>query len=64
MARRTGVPTLLRVIRELCKYLAVFTPLIKTLFPSETNLHTKLDELNALCSAIVPLLEDIREYGD
>lgn len=64
MARRTGIPSLIEAAAELCRLLAKYTPLIKTLYPSNPGLHTALDDANAACSALAAVLEAIREYGD
>ena len=64
MARRTGIPSLIAAAREVCRLLFLFTPLIKELFPTNTNLHDALDAANLACGALVEELVPVREVGD
>jgi hypothetical protein len=64
VAQRTGVPTLLRVAMELCKYITQFTPTITRLYPDNAALLAALAAANVACSALAAALSEVREYGD
>jgi hypothetical protein len=64
MARRTGVPTIQGVAKELCRLVTKFTPVIAAAYPSNSALLLALDAANAACAALVLELETVREYGD
>lgn len=64
MASRTGVPTLLNLAKQLCKYLALFTPTITRLYPENAALLAALAAANTACAALAAQLELVRDYGD
>ena len=64
MTSRTGVPTLLRVAHQLCKYIVKFTPIIQRTYPTNTAILTALAAANTACAALGEELEAIRQYGD
>lgn len=64
MARRTGIPAIIDAAKELCRLLAKYSALIKTLYPSNPGLHSALDTALAACQALDAALEAVREYGD
>lgn len=64
MATRTGVPTLLRIAQELCKYVAKYGTTIGLLYPSNTALQAALAAANAACAELANELAAVREYGD
>lgn len=64
MAQRTGVPTILRVAKELCRLLALFGPVITARFPDNAALAAAVAAANAACGVLASELEKVREYGD
>jgi len=64
MAQKTGVPTLLRVANEMCKYVTQFTPVITRLYPDNAALLAALAAANTACAALIAALSAVREYGD
>lgn len=64
MARRTGVPKLMKLAQQLCIAIAKFTPVIQQLYPSNATLQAALTTANAACAALHAELAAVREYGD
>jgi hypothetical protein len=64
MARRTGVPSLMKVAERLCILIVKFTPVIQHLYPSNATLLAALATANAACSALHVELAAVRDYGD
>lgn len=64
MAQRTGVPTMLKVAKELCRLLALFTPIIIKRYPANEALAAALAAANAACGVLATQLEQVRELGD
>lgn len=64
MAKRTGVPSLLKIAKTLCKFVALYGTLIKNLYPDNTALHLAIDTANTACAVLAEELEQVREYGD
>lgn len=64
MAKRTGVPTMLKVAQRLCQLIVLFGPIIKNLYPANTTLAAALDTASAACQALTAELAAVREYGD
>lgn len=64
MARRTGVPTLIQVAAQLCKYITKFTPIITQLYPDNEALLAALASANVACAALHAQLAAVRSYGD
>ena len=63
MTRRTGVPSLISVAREMCRLILVFSPIIRRAYPSNTALHVALEAANAACDVLRQELEEVREFG-
>jgi hypothetical protein len=55
---------MLLAAEELCRLLAKYTPLIVSLFPSNTALRDALEGANAACSLLATELKAVREVGD
>jgi hypothetical protein len=64
MARRTGVPALLHIAKEMCRLITKFTPVITQLYPTNTALLAALAAANTACAALEAQLAAVREYGD
>lgn len=64
MAQRTGLSTLHRVARELCRYIGLFTPIIQRLYGDNAALMAALSAANAACGVLVTEIGDVLEYGD
>lgn len=64
MARRTGVPSILKIAQELCRLITKFTPVITALYPGNTALLAALAAANAACATLVEEVSAVREYGD
>lgn len=64
MTARTGVPTLLGLARQLCKYVAKYGTVIAALYPSNTALLAALSAANAACATLAEELTIVRETGD
>jgi len=62
--KRTGIPSLIKVAREMCRLLAKFAPLIATLYPSNAALQAALAAASAACQELETQLLTEREYGD
>lgn len=63
MARRTGIPTLLFIMKRGCSLIAKYGTTIKTLNPSNTALALAIDAAFVACSALADQLELVRDYG-
>lgn len=61
---RNGVPTLLKISRVMCRYVAVFSPGLRTAFASNAALLVALTAAETACGLLVEELEAIKEYGD
>jgi len=64
MARRTGVPAMIKVAQEMCRLIVKFTPVIQTLYGSNAALMAALAAANAACAVLVGELAEVRELGD
>lgn len=64
MTQRIGVPALMRVARQMCKYIVLFTPAIQRTYPSNSALLAALAAANAACGVLASELQTVREYGD
>lgn len=64
MARRTGVPTLIGVAAQLCKYITKYGPLIVQLYPENALLASLLATAMEACTALHQELLTVRDYGD
>lgn len=61
--RRDGLPTILKVARELCRLLTKFTPKIIELYPDNTALHDALNDAAAVCAVLVVIVDAAVEPG-
>lgn len=64
MAKRTGLPTIVKVAKRLCQLVAAFSPIIKKTYPTNTALHDALDTVSAACSVLVVVGEAQLPVGD
>lgn len=64
MARRTGVPTLLKLSDKLCRLLAKYTSVIVLLYPDNGPLQAALSAAIVACQTLSQELAKVREYGD
>jgi len=64
MAKRTGVPTMLKVAKRLCQLVASYGSIITALYPTNVALAAALAAANAACGELATELEKVREYGD
>lgn len=64
MARRTGVPTLMHIAHQLCKFIVAFDPIIRRVYPDSTALHLALETTMAACQVLEQELALVRDYGD
>lgn len=63
MARRTGIPALMEVAKEMCRLIAKFTPIIVALYGTDPAVSTALSAANAACAALHEKLVEIAETG-
>lgn len=63
MTKRTGIPSLLNVAKIMCRLITDFTPVITTLYPTNTALLAALAAANAACAALEQELAEVRDYG-
>jgi hypothetical protein len=52
MARRTGLPSLMRVAKEMCRLIAFATPIVQKLYPGNVPLAAALAAANAACEVL------------
>jgi hypothetical protein len=64
MSRRTGLPTINRVARELCRLITVFSPIIQRTYPNNPALLAALEAANAACAVLVAESTDAIPLGD
>jgi hypothetical protein len=64
VARKTGVPTLLWIAEQLCKYLAKYSASIQILYPDNPALIAALVAATAACAELKLELAKVREWGD
>ena len=64
MASRTGLPTMLRIARELCRLITKFTPVIEVAFPGNTALLAALAAANAACATLHSEIVAVTVLGD
>lgn len=62
--RRTGLTTIRNLALQLCRLVAVFTPIIKRIYPDATALHTALEVANGACAVLVAEADLILPVGD
>lgn len=61
MTRRTGVPSLIKAAERLCYLILIFSPVIRAVFPDETELLAALAAANAACEALHIELEKVHD---
>ncbi len=64
MAQRTGLPTIKRTCEFLCGFLALYIPIIKKVFPDDTELHTALELLQVTVCSVIVLADEALPIGD
>lgn len=64
MAQRSGLPTIRETCAFLCGFLAVYIPVIRKLFPDDTDLHTALELLQVAVCALVIEADEVIVVGD
>lgn len=62
--QRTGLRTLRNIAQRSCRLLALFTPIIRRVYPTATALHIALDALNVACAAVVLEADAVLPVGD
>lgn len=63
MAGRTGIPTLIKVARELCRLILLFGPIITRLYPDNSSLLVAMAAAQAACHTFHDELEKVKEIG-
>lgn len=63
MGRRTGLPSLRVVAREMCRLVTKFTPVIQRLYPENAALTAALLAANAACAELVTEIDGELEPG-
>lgn len=64
MAKRTGVPTMLQVSKNLCRLVVKFEPVIRATYPANNALSVALTAALTACQVLVTELDAVREIGD
>lgn len=64
MAKRTGLPSLLKVAHRLCYLIVVFTPIIQKQYPNNDTLLAALATANAACQALGTEISNALPVGD
>lgn len=64
MARRTGMPTMLKVAKRLCGLIADYGDIIAALYPSNAALIAALAAANAACGVLAAELKQQIPVGD
>lgn len=63
MTRRTGLPSLRVVAREMCRLVTKFTPVIQSLYSENAALMAALLAANAACAELVAEIDGELEPG-
>lgn len=63
MGQRTGVPAIIKVAKEMCRLINLFTPVIQKLYPTNTALLAALAAANAACGVLHLELEEVQTVG-
>lgn len=64
MAKRTGVPSLIKFTQRVCDLITSYGNVIKILYPTNTALHAALDTALVACAALNEELLEVRDTGD
>jgi hypothetical protein len=63
MAKRTGLPSIKKTAKRLCRFLTKYQALIKALYPENTDLHNALDAAQAACALLESEAMNVIELG-
>jgi len=63
MAQRTGVYSLIKVAKNMCRLILWADPIIRKKFPTNNALLAALDAAGAACHTLRIQLEAVREEG-
>jgi hypothetical protein len=61
--RRTGLPSLRKVAREMCRLIYAFTPVIRKLYGDNVALMAALESANVACDALVEAIDESLPAG-
>lgn len=61
--RRTGLPTLLKLAREMCRILTVFAPQIRKYYGTNVALMAALEAAEGACHVLSEQIEEALEPG-
>lgn len=61
--RRTGIPTLTYLAREMCRLITKFGPIIREISNNDPGVATALSAALAACSALDEKLQEYAEQG-
>ena len=64
MARRTGIPTTIKLAHKLCRAVVLFDPLIRKVTNNDPTVLAALAAALAACQLLVTELEAYLEPGD
>lgn len=64
MATRTGLPSIYKIARELCRLLTKFGPVIRALYPDNATLLAALAAAETACHNLVDEIKAAVEPGD
>ncbi len=64
MARRTGVPTILKESQRLQKHITTYTPVIQSIHPTNQDLLTALASCATCLVNLIQEVSAVRELGD
>lgn len=58
MAQRSGLPSILKHARAMCRFIALFTPTIQRLYGGNAALMAALAAANAACEVLATEIEE------
>jgi hypothetical protein len=64
MARRTGIPSMIKYIKKLLDLISNFLGVILLLFPDDTEVEGLITDAQTSLTALLGKLETLRDYGD
>jgi hypothetical protein len=62
--RRTGLPTINKLAKDMCKYTTRYDPIIRKLFPESVAVLAALETANAACAVLVQQSELVIDEGE
>ncbi|HET8671977.1 MAG TPA: hypothetical protein VFM05_15580 [Candidatus Saccharimonadales bacterium] len=62
--RRDGLYSLIKTARELCAFIVKFEPVIRRLYPTNTELHDALGTALTACAALEALCSEQKQQGE